>query len=237
MKKELTKTFILFLIALSTLVVSVFAWLSTSRSNLISNIIGDVGNYKVDYHFKVRKNGSSSFVEIKTIDEMHVFFGNTLPNDQIDFRVEIENTGNTSVTIDLLIKNIYSEHENPMFNMLDVYYLKDGAFYIFDNLDYSSPIQIQDADIVMTPYEDIYNQEILNPITLFEDTQYEQTLNPYRFSNIVNLSSNLEILSNRVIQVGELVTVYFSIVYDQNTSHPYYTEGVFHLNKFYIYIK
>nr|WIF88047.1 hypothetical protein QOL21_06100 [Acholeplasma laidlawii] len=115
-----------------------------------------------------------------------------------------------------MIRNLYSE-VSIGFDMLDVYYLKDGLITVKDN-----------DPLVGDEIIPLYNEP--NP------TKHDQELNIYRFSNLVDNNNNFIILNKYNLVQGRSISVNFSIVYDENTTRKEYETGIFHLNSFYIYL-
>lgn len=219
-EKGLIKALFMFIISLVTLSVSVFAWFAVSQQANIGQIIGQTADYSAILVFKVKKNGEANWTEIETISEMHQFFGNTVPSDVIHFEVDIENDGNKDLLIDLMIRNLYSEVSFIGFDMLDVYYLKDGLITVKDN-----------DPLVGDEIIPLYNEP--NPTIV---TKHDQELNIYRFSNLVDNNNNFIMLNKYNLVQGRSISVNFSIVYDENTTRKEYETGIFHLNSFYVYL-
>lgn len=217
-EKGLIKALFMFIISLATLSVSVFAWFAVSQQANIGQIIGQTADYSAILVFKVKKNGEAYWTEIETINEMHQFFGNTVPNDRIHFKIDIENNGNKDFKADLVIRNIFSEVSYDGFNMLDVYYLEDGKITIVD---------VNEA---------LPDEVITLPGDAAPPTVHDQVLNPYRFSYLVDGQNNLNILNQYDVPIGRSISVLFTIVYDENTSRTEYEGGIFHLNSIYIYL-
>jgi len=218
--KGLAKAFIMFIISIITLSVSVFAWFAISSQTKIGKIIGQTADYSAILVFDVKKNDDLDWTEIETINDMHEFFGNTIPNDQIHFKIDITNNGNKDLYVDLMIRNLYSEVSYVGFDMLDVYYLKDGLITVVDN----DPLI---ADEIIP----LHHTPDPTPVI-----KHDQTLNLYRFSNLVDSNNNFTILNNYFVPVGRSISTLFTIVYDENTSRSEYESGIFHLNSIYIYL-
>ncbi|WP_264229448.1 hypothetical protein [Acholeplasma laidlawii] len=216
--KGLTKAFMMFIVSLITLASAAFAWFSTSSQNKIGQIIGQTADYSAILVFDVKKGDDLDYTSIETIDEMHEFFGNTVPNDRIHFKIDIENNGNKDFKADLVIRNIFSEVSYAGFNMLDVYYLEDGKITIVD---------VNEA---------LPDEVITLPGDAAPPTVHDQVLNPYRFSYLVDGQNNLNILNQYDVPIGRSISVLFTIVYDENTSRTEYEGGIFHLNSIYIYL-
>lgn len=218
--KGITNAFLMFIVSLITLAVSLFAWFAVSQEANIGKIIGATADYSAILEFEVKKNYEVEWTKIQTINYMNDFFGNTVPNDQIDFKIDIENNGNRELNINLVIRNLFSVVSYPGFDMLDVYYLKDG--------------------LITLRYNDSLIPDEIIPLLIAPDptpvVKHDQILNLYRFSNLIDSNNNFTILNNFVIEEGVDISVYFSIVYDQNTSRSEYELGVFHLNSIYVYI-
>lgn len=218
--KGLAKALIMFIISITTLSVSVFAWFAISNQANIGHIIGQTADYSAILVFKVKKNGDPDWTEIETINDMHDFFGNTIPNDEIYFEIDIKNDGNKDLLVDLMIRNLYSEVSYAGFDMLDVYYLRDGQITV---KDFDSLVADEIIPLHHTP----------DPTPV---VKHDQTLNLYRFSNLVDSNNHFTILNNYFVPIGRSIRVNFSIVYDENTSRSEYETGIFHLNSIYIYL-
>lgn len=216
--KGLAKAFIMFIVSIVTLATAAFAWFSTSSQNKIGHIIGQTADYSAILAFDVKKGDEVNYTSIATIDEMHEFFGNTIPNDRIHFKIDVENDGNKDLLLDLMIRNLYSEVSYAGFNMLDVYYLEDGK------------ITVKDAD------EAVLDHVIILPGDPTPPTVHDQLLSPYRFSYLVDGQNNFSILESYAVPIGRSISVLFTIVYAANTSKTEYEGGIFHLNSIYVYL-
>ena len=62
--KGLAKALIMFIISITTLSVSVFAWFAISNQANIGHIIGQTADYSAILVFKVKKNGDPDWNEI-----------------------------------------------------------------------------------------------------------------------------------------------------------------------------
>lgn len=231
--KGLAKTFVLFIISLMTLLTSMFAWLAISNETKIGKIIADTADFSAEIAFDVKKNDATEYMEIDSIEDMHLAFGYTLPGDMLHFKIKVVNNGTRDFLASIQIKNIFSSFQSnrkildPNFdaNMLDVYYLKDGEIKIttYEN----------NEAVVNTEYLSVKSSD---EVILFSGTDYEMTLNNYRFSNIIDAARNLNVTSGHNLGINEEMIVEFSIGYDVQTNYPDYEYGEFHLNSIYVYL-
>lgn len=187
---------------------TLYAWMTLTNSNKTDFLNAQVADYGAIMSFDVRKN-DGEYVSIATIEEMHVFFGQTLPSDQIDFRIYVHNLSTKTVNALVEIRNMQSNADEG-FDMRDVFYLNDGAIFINGTPQYLTP-------------------NSLNPVI-----KYGQNLNLYRFTNLINASNNLIILNNQSIEVEDELTIEFSITYDAATNDLGYHLGVFVFNAIYV---
>ena len=235
MKKGLLQTVVLFIVSLLMLMTSIFAWFSITDRTDVGSIVGQTANLKAELSFYVKRNDSPTYTLINTIEKMHLFFKNMVPSDQVHFMITIENTGNVDLSADVLFPNVESDNPYVGFDMRDIYYLKSGAYNLYENKDDGEDFDLIVPDHVFKPYEDIAAAEALNPVILFLGEEHEQELSPYRMTNIT-VNNHLSVLTNYQLAVNEKITLMFTIIYDEDTSHINYTHGSFLLNKIFIYI-
>lgn len=215
--KKLVKAFVMFILAISTLATSVFAWFSVSSQTQIGQIVGETSSYKAALVFAVKKNSDLDYIEISTTNELSLVMNNIIPNDKIHFKISMSNIGTIDTTMAVKIRNLVSEIPYPGYNMLDIYYLENGLIYIKD----------------MATLEEVPVQKIGDTL---EIVKYDQVLSPYRLSYLVDAQFNLNLIDNLVFPIGKSIEITFTLVYDQNTERSEYEDGQLHLNSIYVYL-
>ncbi|MFA5561007.1 MAG: hypothetical protein WC964_04450 [Acholeplasmataceae bacterium] len=213
MKKSIYLNIILFiLVSLLTLSTVVYAWFSLTETNRVQQFTSNAVDYGAIMSFEVKKGEDGEYVTIDTIDDMHSFFGQTVPSDEIIFRIQVENKSSRAVSVNSVIKNMGSLTENTNFYMLDVFYLEDGRIKLNDEYQF---------------YEVDETQAI----------KHGQILNPYRFSNLVDDDNNFTLIDEYPLELDGLLVIEFKIVYDSNTTHIGYHFGTFIFNSIFVELR
>ncbi|MFA5692195.1 MAG: hypothetical protein WC907_01150, partial [Acholeplasmataceae bacterium] len=153
-----------------------------------------------------------------------------IPNDEFHFKIRIENKGNTNLDTKVVIRNIERTNNNNDFDMFDVYFIKDGLINLFINKENDYDFT-NEADLINT-----LNPISNDPLIVHEDTPYEQTLNLFRLSNILDSNDNLLLLDNYNLEPNNNLTLLYTLKYDQNTSHPNYEGSTLLINAIFVYL-
>lgn len=246
--RSLLITFIYFLMTLILLVTSAMAWISLSSKVETGDIFGNISNYDTIRSFKVKKNDAIGLDEnnpkykdvifedgyaiINTINDMHVFFGETVPGDYFDFKIKIENKNKKDLFAIVNVFNMQSiinvdqeyQEEARDFDLKDVYYIENGTFSLIEN-EGSELETIQ-----------VYEFPILNQVTEPNLIKHGQELSPYRLNRLIDETNTLKIIDGVKIIAENTLTITFRLVYSQNTVHEFYQNGIFNFNAIHIYL-
>lgn len=230
MKSNLKLTIIFFLLSLITLVSSIFAWVSLSKQSNVGGIGGNISDFTDIVVFEVKRSGDPDFTLIKTIDDMHVIFGDTRPGETYTFKIIIENRSAKSFEVFSSIngvKTIYLKDENnipvnPNFDLRDVFYIKEGKV----NFTTKGP----NDEVIET--SDNISASLNNNDSV---TEYEQVLNLYRLNNLIDQNGNISLFSPRAIEANHKLIVEFTLVYDASTKRTEYQDNQLNFEGIYLY--
>lgn len=225
MKNNLKLTLSFFILSLVTLVSSVFAWVSLSIRANIDGPGGNIDDYTDLVVFEVSRvsRPELGWEEIKDDLDMMVVFGETRPGEEYTFKITVDNDGSNYFDFYAVIVNVgndFSGQGNSLYDIRDVFYITSGEINV-EKYQGSTYLDGQTYQLV--------------PSDLQEVIKYEQTLNLYRLSNLVNNNDISLTQPPFRINPGETIVMTFTLVYDANTSDINYQHNKLTFDGIYLY--
>lgn len=227
-KRNVSYLLIYLLLATITLTASVLAWHTLSKDTDIGGINSNIPNFSKMITFDVKRKGESEYTKIKTIDDMHLVFGNTAPGETYEFKIDIDNQLTRQLEVSLYLPKFLSSknpesNEDPIvnYNILDVFYIDQGAVNVnnFNRLTnafintYTETLDENDGSIV---------------------NKHDQVLNNYRINNLINDVAAINLIS-LTIPVDTKAIITFTFVYDEQTVDNNYQDLMLSFDGIYIF--
>lgn len=131
MKKNKNLIYSLVFLAFTVLLLltSTFAWMSIATNANANNIIVTSGKFDVEITLSINKN-NSGYVVITTDEQLVDLLDLSVPGNSYDFKLEIENKGTSSLSLDVVANGVISENDYEEYNLFDVYQLLNGDIIV-----------------------------------------------------------------------------------------------------------
>lgn len=131
MKKNKNLIYSLVFLAFTVLLLltSTFAWMSIATNANANNIIVTSGKFDVEITLSINKN-NSGYVVITTDEQLVDLLDLSVPGNSYDFKLEIENKGTSSLSLDVVANGVTSENNYEEYNLFDVYQLLNGDIIV-----------------------------------------------------------------------------------------------------------
>lgn len=131
MKKNKNLIYSLVFLAFTVLLLltSTFAWMSIATNANANNIIVTSGKFDVEITLSINKN-NSGYVVITTDEQLVDLLDLSVPGNSYDFKLEIENKGTSSLSLDVVANGVTSENDYEEYNLFDVYQLLNGDIIV-----------------------------------------------------------------------------------------------------------
>lgn len=202
MRKSIIYSIASFAAVLLVAVGVVYAWYTLTPTVRVGEFIVNVNNYEARLALKVKKNNDAFYTNVGTKEEIASFFYNTVPGDCLYFCFTVTNAGAEAVTANIWLADITSETADPDYNMLDVFYIKEGVVTVNE-----SPV--------------------LLPVNSEDEAQaFGQQLSVSRLENLISATADIRMASGVFIASGGFMDLEFALVYDCETEAKGYETGV-----------
>lgn len=250
--KSLLLSFVYLIMTALLLATSVLAWFAIADEVYTGDIFAGVSGGAVR-QFRVRKNGINydelyptsaevqanfpglivdrdeasygyGYAIINNAQQMHNFFGDTVPGDQFEFLIDIINFSAYELQARVNILQIESYISGITgYDMRDVYYIVDGTYKVTKDVG-------GEKNVITKPFT-----------TNINEADDETTFNHYRITNLIDENKTLHIINTddsdvNLVAPSERLTIEFTIAYDVNATHNAYQNGMFRFNAIYIYL-
>lgn len=218
MTKKFIESLLFFVLSILLLVVSSLAWFASNNQADVDEVVQTIGKYDVDVTLEVMTSHQTEYVVIETDEQLATLLGNSLPNDAFSFKLTIVNQSTSNIDFSVIFSDFLSVPSIEGYNMLDVFYLVNGAVEIQDESQAT-------IDEVILPY-------ISDEIVTIDEVE----LQLYRFSNLAS-NGRLLFLSDVALPYEGTRVLLFTIKFDENTENLAFQQASFSINTIEIFLK
>ncbi len=216
--KQIIKSIIIMLIAITLFTTAVYAWFSQTNVNNIKEVSSEVirRNLNLEVQYGINGGGYTSFNEPADIN---AYLSSMLPGDLINIRVVVSNSnpiGDDDMELDITLFNIRAMQTAIEYNLTDFFFIENGIInlkWFESNPDYVANNYYLDDDILLDLID-------VNPI---EYLGYN--LESYRMSNLFDyymdggnmvIENNINVFESTIAS-QHIVVIEFSIGLDPYT--------------------